>query len=329
MPGDSLVARIDGVDYAVQMDVKATNSDGSVRHAVLTLNAPEIAPGSNLAVMLAKGSAAMPSPAAPSASALLTSGYNVNVAFTFRNSDGTTTTDNASAAAALQAAITAGNVQHWLTGPEVNEYDVVTTVNGGKLKVEFDIRAYADGTTTTDVIFDNSWMFSPGKSDLTYDVAISQGGQQVYSASNVSQYLYSTWHRQVDSAGTDQPQCPVRHLVPDRRCRIAGAIESLLAALADRHVVGQVGFPRGEHPAVVEDDIGGCGAVGIGPDIEFDLKLAAIDGRHHVIFVDLRPGQPASTLPAFIASCNAAAAEALSVVVEPSELWKVKVTVTS
>ena len=105
MPGDSLVARIDGVDYAVQMDVKATNSDGSVRHAVLTLNAPEIAPGGNLAVMLAKGSAAMPSPAAPSAAALLASGYNLDVAFTFRNADGTTTTANASAAAALQAAI--------------------------------------------------------------------------------------------------------------------------------------------------------------------------------------------------------------------------------
>ena len=40
MPGDNLVARIDGLAYAVQMDVKTTNSDGSVRHAVLTLNAP-------------------------------------------------------------------------------------------------------------------------------------------------------------------------------------------------------------------------------------------------------------------------------------------------
>ncbi len=205
MPGESLVARIAGVDYAVQMDVKATNSDGSVRHAVLTLSAPGIALGGSLALMLAKGSAAMPSPAAPSAASLLASGYNLDVAFTFRNADGTTTTDNASAAAALQAAITAGNVQRWLTGPEVNEYSVVTTVNGGKLKVEFDIRAYADGTTSTDVIFDNSWMFSPGKSDLTYDVAIRQGGTQVYSANNVSQYLYSLWDHRVDSAGTINP----------------------------------------------------------------------------------------------------------------------------
>ena len=92
------------------MDVKTTNSDGSVRQAVLTLNAPEIAPDSTVAVMLAKGSAAMPSPAAPSASSLLTSGYDLNVAFTFHNADGTTAIDSASAAAALQAAINAGNV---------------------------------------------------------------------------------------------------------------------------------------------------------------------------------------------------------------------------
>ena len=99
----------------------------------------------------------------------------------------------------MQAAINAGNVKHWLAGPEVNEYDVTTTVDGGKLKVRFDIRAYADGTTTTDVIFDNSWMFSPGKTDLVYDVAISQGSENIYSASNVSQYLYSQWHHQVNS----------------------------------------------------------------------------------------------------------------------------------
>ena len=205
MPGDKLVARINGLAYAVQMDVKTTNSDGSVRHAVLTLNAPEIAPGGTVAVMLAKDSAATPSPAAPSASALLTSGYDLNVAFTFHNADGTTTTGSASAAAALQAAINAGNVKHWLAGPEVNEYDVTTTVNGGKLKVRFDIRAYADGTTTTDVIFDNSWMFSPGKTDLVYDVAISRGSENIYSASNVSQYLYSLWHHQVNSPGTVDP----------------------------------------------------------------------------------------------------------------------------
>jgi hypothetical protein len=204
-PDDNLVARIDGVDYAVQMDVKATNADGSVRHAVLTLKAPEIAAGSAVEIMLAKGSAAPPSPAAPSAAALLTNGYDLSVNLTFYNNDGTTATETVSAAAVLRAAIDANAVKNWLTGPAVNEYQVLTTVNGGKLKVEFDIRSYADGTTSTDVIFDNSWMFSSGKTTQLYDVTISQGGAQVYSANNVSQYLYSLWHHRVDSAGSINP----------------------------------------------------------------------------------------------------------------------------
>ena len=58
-------------------------------------------------------------------------------------------------------------------------------------------------------------MFSPGKTNLVYDVAISQGGGQVYSASNVSQYLYSLWDHRVDSAGTINPnvQYDVSYLI--------------------------------------------------------------------------------------------------------------------
>src|SRR5205085_1351842 len=57
-PTDSLVARINGVNYAVQMNVESTNADGSVRQAVLTLDAPGIPAGGTLDLMLAKGTAA-------------------------------------------------------------------------------------------------------------------------------------------------------------------------------------------------------------------------------------------------------------------------------
>src|SRR4051812_18739524 len=52
---DSLVARINGANTPVQMDVKATNSDGSVRHAVITFLAPQIGANSSVQVMLSKG----------------------------------------------------------------------------------------------------------------------------------------------------------------------------------------------------------------------------------------------------------------------------------
>src|SRR4029079_15534057 len=67
-PTDSLVAGINSVNYAVQMDVQSTNVDGSVRQAILTLDAPAIPGGGTLDLMLARGTAALSS-AAPSASA--------------------------------------------------------------------------------------------------------------------------------------------------------------------------------------------------------------------------------------------------------------------
>jgi hypothetical protein len=257
-PSDSLVARIGGVNYAVQMNVKSTNADGSVRQAVLTLDAPAIAANSSLQLMLAKGTATALSPTAPSASALLASGYNLGVSFTFHNPDGTTTTDSASAASALQAVINAGTVSTWLSGPAVNEYDVVTTVDGGKLKVEFDIRAYANGTTTTDVIFDNSWMFSPGKTGLNYDVSINQAGQQVYSATGVNQYLYSLWDHQVASPGSISPnvQYDVPYLIA------TGAIQSYDTSLGVSDSAIQYNY------AGVASQTGPMGTAGVGTQMQ-------------------------------------------------------------
>jgi hypothetical protein len=192
-PTDSLVARIGGVNYYVQMDVKATNSDGSVRHAALTLDSPTIIAGGTLGLLLAKGTTALQSPAAPTAAALLTSGYNTKVYLLFHNANGSLTPASTNASAVLASAIGNSTVETWLSGPLVNEYDVVGTVNGGLLKVEFDIRAYADGSTTTDVIFDNSWVFSSGKRNLDYNVSIDGVGGQIYSMANIQQYLYSLW----------------------------------------------------------------------------------------------------------------------------------------
>src|SRR5215469_10977820 len=51
--GTQLVAIINGQRVTLQMDVKATNPDGSVRFALLTLEAPALPPGAQVNVMLA------------------------------------------------------------------------------------------------------------------------------------------------------------------------------------------------------------------------------------------------------------------------------------
>jgi len=199
-PTDALAARINRVNGPVQMDVKAKHTDGSVRHAILTFLAPAIGANASVGVMLAKGSASLPVRQAPSPSALVSSGYNVSTTLNFTSPNSTSATVNGQTT--LQQA---NNPQMWLSGPLVNEWRVTTTVNSSLLKVTFDIRAYADGSTHTDLIYDNGWFQAPGKGSLTYNVTISQNGSKVFSYSNLNQYLFSKWHKEVNSASIVQP----------------------------------------------------------------------------------------------------------------------------
>lgn len=313
---DTVVARISGTNYYVQMDVKATNADGSVRHAIFTFNAPSIGANSSLDAMLAicsSGCPSAPSPAAPTASALHSSSYDTNLSFTFYlpppvveystttgsisptqplyfkttcvNASGETesfewnnstngmaggyvftapsspgcgsygsptgwnvyasttsgaeklqngsplslsstytlnsgpstggasppSSNTASAGTAtascntiLGNAISGSTVVNWLSGAAVNEFIVQGTTFSGRLKVECDIAAYADGTTITDVVFDNSWFFSNSSvvSDLEYTLSVTQDG---YTASHALHYIDERAHHTVNSSGVISP----------------------------------------------------------------------------------------------------------------------------
>ncbi|MBP0495402.1 hypothetical protein, partial [Roseomonas indoligenes] len=77
--GTSLVAKIGGSTSAVQMDVKTTYADGSVKMAVLTLARPDIAAGHNVDVVLSTGPVST-APALDLSSAL--SGHSFAVSLT-------------------------------------------------------------------------------------------------------------------------------------------------------------------------------------------------------------------------------------------------------
>ncbi|MEX0760536.1 MAG: tandem-95 repeat protein, partial [Tistlia sp.] len=77
-PGQGLVARIGDADVPVQVDVKALNDDGSVRHAVLSFEAPALSAGESLDVMLKQGAAASGSTIDP-LSALQAQGHDLKL----------------------------------------------------------------------------------------------------------------------------------------------------------------------------------------------------------------------------------------------------------
>ena len=206
LPGTQLVADINGTLVPVQMDIKTTNSDGSVAMAVLTMQQPALAANSSVDVLLQSGThSAGP---AVSFSALTSGGYNFTVGLTLHNADGTTTPFNINVGQALGAALKAGTASYWLQGPQATEARIDVPISGS-LHITFDITAYADGTTSTDVEFNNDLTMTASGGAVTYDATISQNGAVVFSQANITQYQYQTWDQQIWSNGA--PQVNVQH----------------------------------------------------------------------------------------------------------------------
>ncbi|SLN69235.1 Ig-like domain-containing protein [Oceanibacterium hippocampi] len=197
--GTGLTAMIDGVEVPLQMDVKATHDDGSVRHAVLTVASPALDAGEAIDVMLKTSSDPAPTGSVSIAS-ILDGGYDVDVDMKFGSKS-----YHIEAADVLADALQSGDYTTWLNGPLTSEYSVQVDVTD-MIQVRFDIRANADGTVTTDVVFSNSHTFSIDTQNVTYDVSIKQNGQVVESHNNLQHHQNGTWHAQVESDGGNSVQ---------------------------------------------------------------------------------------------------------------------------
>ena len=195
-PGDKLVALLNGNKIPIQMDVKTANPDGSVRSAILTLQQPAIAANTSISLMLSKlgaGTAAGPL----ALSSLTGSNYNLKIVLALRGGN----TVNLDAATLLKQALLAGKVSYWQQGPLVTQGRVDVPISGS-LHVTLDISRYADGTTSTDVQFNNDYAMQGAGGDAVYDVTISQNGTPILSQDNVTQYQYQTWHKVTTSNGS-------------------------------------------------------------------------------------------------------------------------------
>ena len=206
--GGRVVAAINGVTRAVQMDVKATNPDGSVRMAVLTLEQPSLAANATAGVMLSLAPVGAPAGTPVDISGLTKGGLELTVDLTLHNANGSRTPFHIDAAQALAAALKASMASYWLQGPQATQVRVDVPVSGS-LHVTMDITAYADGATSTTVQFNNDDAMTASGGAVTYDAAITQNGKVAFQQSNIHQFQYQTWDQVIASNGA--PQVNVQH----------------------------------------------------------------------------------------------------------------------
>src|SRR5438874_7539141 len=199
--GNQLYAVINGVSYAVQLDVKTSYADGSVKSGIITLHAPAIGAGTTLQGQLFLGS----SSTAPAVdiSKLPSSGYNFAVSLTLHNNDGTTTSYQLNAGTLLSQALQAGKVSYWMQGSQATEVRFDVPISGS-FHVTFDVTDFADGSTRTDVQFNNDYAEQPTGSAVTYDETITQNGSVVSQYTGITQYQYQTRHEVIWSNGAPQ-----------------------------------------------------------------------------------------------------------------------------
>ena len=174
-----------------QTDVKSRWPDGSIRFAVVTVDAP-VAASYAINAAAASGGPFMPTP--PAAAVTLTVG-------------------TVTYAAALP---NIASSDLWLSGPLVCEGRSVvspTSLADGRahpfLRVNFDARVYFDGTSRVDVSVENM-LDTPGATTVTYNAAITVNGQTVFAQTGVPHYYLTRWRKVVQIGGT-----PFASVTPD------------------------------------------------------------------------------------------------------------------
>ena len=190
---DILVGRLeDNSLVALQMDVKATHADGSVRHAVLSTIIPTIAGNATRTMSLAKNATAT-STAAVLPAQLLAAGFSASAS---------ATVNGVKYSASADELLKAGAKATWLAGSVANEWHVsapLTTASGAAhphLAARFAIRYYSSiKKARVDVTIENNWAYEPNPQKFKYNAEVIVGGKSVYTKTDLTHLTQARWRK--------------------------------------------------------------------------------------------------------------------------------------
>jgi hypothetical protein len=210
-PQTRLEALVDGQPEPAQLDVKARHDDGSVRHAIVTMAVPPMAPRQRLAVELEKTSISTGASKEASPFALPA----VDVTLSLKGGAGGVRTISV-ILPTLEHRKDAQAASAWIEGPLAREIRFRVSATPA-LDLFFDVWVPATGPSRVDISFHRDWSDDDESVALEYDVEIHLGHAIVYEAQNVHHYAFATWHHVVWTDGLRPP-------------RIIPSLESLIAA---------------------------------------------------------------------------------------------------
>ncbi|MFC5509827.1 hypothetical protein ACFPOU_01645 [Massilia jejuensis] len=180
----------DGTLLPLQLDVKASHPDGSVRHAVVSAILPRLGAGKELGLALVKS--ARKTDKADNADAAKPGSAPDTVV--------TVVVDGERFSASSAALLKARKAQVWLQGPIVTELQVAAPLVDAQgeehphLAARFAVRTYGGARQArVDVVVENNWAYEPDPRNITYDVTIAAGGKQVYARQGLTHLHHARW----------------------------------------------------------------------------------------------------------------------------------------
>ncbi|MDH5447129.1 MAG: hypothetical protein OEY52_16390 [Gammaproteobacteria bacterium] len=190
----NLSAKLSNGEYIpLQVNSKATHSDGTLRHAVLSMNVPVLNPGEVKTITISTDNKAVDNSTPLSKTQLLATNFDAVVQVNIGG-----TVYSASAKDLLQSL----PEKKWLSGPVVTEWMVsaplqtASKVSHPHLTARFHIRAYSGmKSVRADVTVENNWTFVSNPQNVTYDATVHIGGAQAYTISNLTHNHHARWRK--------------------------------------------------------------------------------------------------------------------------------------
>lgn len=190
-----------GKEVPVQVDPRTYNADGSIAMATLTAIVPSLPGRTATGAMLMRAPAGTPPEAPPLSLAAALAHYNLVVELGLQDSDGSVHEVRINGVSALQAALQDHRASIWRRGPDAAEAIASVAVQGS-FRIVFDMTAYANGSFSTDVRFNNDITLTPTAGAVTYSESIVQDGKTVSHHASITQYQYQDWHTVVGTNGS-------------------------------------------------------------------------------------------------------------------------------
>jgi hypothetical protein len=194
-PSSHLAVILDGVAAPAQMDAKAFNRDGSVRHAVVSTRLPAIRQGASLDGVISVTGQAEAVPPAP----ITTVAPSLSVTIGFEGEPRPVTLDLVELARRTSPLPTT-----WLRGPLVREQRY--QAKAGSIDVILDVATPVVGPARIDVIFRNDVAQNKAIAKATYSAEVRLEGRLLYQAASVTHHPYQTWHAVIYADGVTPPR---------------------------------------------------------------------------------------------------------------------------